>query len=178
MSNKICKFLIVGCLILFCNCTNNGNVDELITIYSSSIDKKESYTIKYNQSEMVLINSSIHGNITKVDSTIFYKKSNGYYDRRVLENQIFSKTPKTESLLSFSTKKDTFYTYRNLLGEFYCEVNKVNGNRFKTTFAFKDSLKLIYKTIIYYDKNYKIQRIEENLNKDSIVFISKKNKIK
>ncbi|OCB71184.1 hypothetical protein B0A79_22585 [Flavobacterium piscis] len=175
MNRKIEKYILV-CIfsILFCNCSHYNNVDELETIYGNTGDCKELYKIKYTESTIVMINSSIQGKSTQTDSTIFYKKQNGYYDKRILENQMFSKKPKTAPLLSFSSKKDTFYTYRNLLGEFYCQVNKINSNKFRTTFAFKDSLKFKYKTVIYYDQNYRIQKIEEDYNKDKFIFISKK----
>lgn len=160
-------------LVLLFGCDFKNDVDQLITVHGNTKEKSVSYKIGYHDDKIILVQSSVINDKNKIDSTIFYKKKNGYYDKRILENEVFAKNPKAIYLLSLSIKKDTLYTYKNLLGEFFCKVAKIKDNKFTTTFAYKDSLKFKYRSTIYYNDKYKIQKIEEIYKDHKFIFISK-----
>lgn len=97
-----------------------------------------------------------------IDSIIFYKNKDEYFQ------MLFNLGTKSEDQkLVLSNKKEIFYYY-GPRASFYCNIKRLNKNKFKTTLANKDSINSKYRFSLYYDIHYKISRIEYVLD-DQVV---------
>jgi hypothetical protein len=148
----------------------------LIFIFFSCSKKSDVLTNKKNEEyrKYIYLNDTIlciYGNFSKkdktIDTTIFYKKGNDYFEDiyNPIEGSTFIK-----SKLSFSINKDTCYNYNVIFDSLYCKISKIGKNRFQTVYAKYDSLRYKYKRIFYYDNNYRIYKIEEIDNDEKIIF--------
>jgi hypothetical protein len=131
-------------------CSKKSNEHYLFSDERSDIH----YKVVYKNDTILYIKYLIDKNNQKVDTTIFIKKRNGYYE--------FVDDPFSDfkQRLRLSVKQDTLYNYGVLGALFYCKIKKLPNSRFKTTFAKKDSLEYTYRHSIYYDKQYNIYKIE------------------
>jgi hypothetical protein len=110
------------------------------------------YDVYSKESKIILIKN--YENKEERDTTILEKKGKQYF-----QSFFDVKSNKLEYMLMLSTKNDTFYKYGNI-SDFYSKINKISENNYKATFGNNDTIKYKYRFSYYYDRNYKIKRIE------------------
>lgn len=151
---SIITFLMIS---LF-SCSDKQNED-----YFKSNSDGLFYKVKYQNDTIFYLK----GHNNKIDTSYFVKGKDGYYDN------IKNPFEKRKSKIVFSTQKDTLYYYKIVNNNFYCSIKKIAKNKFITTYGSVDSLNFKYKHSIYYDDNYRVQKIEETNPKENIAFMKR-----
>ncbi|MCC9070167.1 hypothetical protein LNQ49_00915 [Flavobacterium sp. F-65] len=96
----------------------------------------------------------------EIDSIIFYKNNGEYFQK------LFNLGKRSEEQkLILSVKKEMLYYY-GPNSSFYCNIEQVDKNKFKTTLGNNDSIDSKYRFSLYYNIDYKIFRIEYVLNNE------------
>lgn len=140
-------------LLLMIICTACNKADKVKFINTSL---PEEYDIYYSKDSIKVIFNNL--NTLQTDTAIYVKSENNFFEENNGNKKLF-----------FSVNKDTVYSEND--GSFFykTEIKKNNDSSFKTsTILINDLGKESVLSTFYYNKHYKILRIEKP---DAVVFI-------
>lgn len=121
-------------------------------------EKKCFYDVYDMKTKLVLIKKCNESK--EMDSIIFYKNKGEFFQK------LFNLGKRSEEQkLILSVKKEILYYY-GPNSSFYCNIKRVDKNKFKTTLGNNDSIDSKYRFALYYNTDYKISRIEYVLNNE------------
>ncbi len=143
--NNLIRFnVFIPCiLILFISCNKNNKVK-----FASSFP--EEYEVDYSKDTIRIVFKHLKSKIT--DTLVCAKLGNDFFEVDKSNNKN----------LFLSTNKDTLYSVNDDGSSYKTEIKKVNDSSFKTsTILVNDLGSEVLLSSIYYDKNYKILKIEK-----------------
>jgi hypothetical protein len=146
LNNKYLIILLIS-LIFTISCNNNRNN----FLYSDS-NNSDYYDIKYHVNKIIIFKHSVFENNKHIDTCTLYKKKDQFYQ--------FNKGATNDGyFLIMSVKKDTIIKYKNMGTDFLYKISKIDKNNFKAESIALNKSK--FRSIYYYNKNYRIYKIEE-----------------
>ncbi|MDX6187727.1 hypothetical protein SGQ83_00045 [Flavobacterium sp. Fl-318] len=163
-----CFILVV--ILLFMNCKKaNKKKDVLKTLIGNSKEYSLKYEIFYDHDKIKFCLISSFNNKNEVSCETLIKKNDGYYSKNTYSKGL-SNSKDYNLILSIS--KDTTYSFRSAGNVNSHEIKKINDTVFKST------NKIIgisnYEENIFFDKSYKILKIESYYGDKKFIFKSER----